>query len=99
MNKYIYCYFNKVLGFYSTPFALDAEPDKEKDIFIRDLSVLSDTDLDTLKEDDLYFLGVFNDEMGEFDVSCRQFVLPVSRLVYQIKAGRKALEDENEVQK
>lgn len=67
MKKYIYCYFNTLGGFYGQPFFADHIPEEFVKIYNQSLFSADKETLESLKEDDLYYLGNFDNESGVID--------------------------------
>lgn len=80
--KYCFAYFNKLGDFYGQPFFVDHKDEFVK-ILHQSLYAAKQDDLETLKEDDLYFIGSFNNETGDFKPE-KEFVCSMSGMVSEI---------------
>lgn len=84
MKKYCYAYFNKLGDFFGTPFFVENE---KKGDFVKLLGQVlfssKQDELEALKEDDLYFIGTFDNETGVFEPS-KEFVTSMSGMAAAI---------------
>lgn len=80
--KYIFAYFNKLGDFFGQPFVVDHKDEFPK-ILGQSLYAAKKEDLESLKEDDLYYLGSFNNESGEL-LPSKEFVTSMSGMVSEI---------------
>ena len=82
MIKHCFAYFNKLGDFYGQPFFTD-----HKDDFVKALNqalyAAKEEELESLKEDDLYYIGAFDNESGEFKPE-KSFVCSMSGTVSEI---------------
>lgn len=82
MIKHCFAYFNKLGDFYGQPFFTD-----QKDEFVASLRQLlfaaKEEDLETLKEDDLYYIGSFDNVSGEFKPA-KEFIASMSGVSCEI---------------
>lgn len=79
MKKYCYAYFNKLGDFYGQPFFVDHKDEFVK-ILGQTLYSAKKDELEALQEDDLYFIGSFDNETGEFKFE-KEFVTSMSGMV------------------
>lgn len=82
MIKYCFAYFNKLGDFYGQPFFTDAKEQFVKSLHQVLYGVKQD-DLESLKEDDLYFIGSFDNESGEF-TPVKEFICSMSGLCSEV---------------
>lgn len=82
MMKYCFAYFNKLGDFYGSPFFVDHKEEFVK-ILGQSLYGAKKEDLEALKEDDLYYLGSFDNEKGEL-VPEKEFITSMSGMVSEI---------------
>lgn len=80
MKLNVYCFFNNFGGFFGKPFLEVIEPDKYVEQFKQSLFGASVEVLESLKEDDLYFLGTFDNVTGELE-SNKEFLIHLSEHV------------------
>lgn len=82
MIKYCFAYFNRFGDFYDQPFFTD-----NKEEFVKILGQVlygaKKEELEFLKEKDLFFIGSFNNETGEFKAE-KNFVTSMSGMVSTI---------------
>lgn len=86
MMKYCFAYFNKLGDFYGQPFFVDHKDEFVK-ILGQTLYAAKKDDLEALKEDDLYFIGSFNNETGDFKPE-KEFITSMSGMVTGILAKK-----------
>lgn len=82
MKKYCYAYFNKLGDFYGQPFFVDH---KEEFVAIlrQNLFAAKKDELEALKEDDLYFIGEFDNVTGTFEAK-KDFITSMSGLCSEV---------------
>ena len=82
MIKYCFAYFNKLGDFYGQPFFID-----QKDEFVKSLSQIlyaaKKEELESLKEDDLFLIGDFDNETGVF-TPCKEFKMSMSGISSEV---------------
>lgn len=88
MIKYIYCYRSRVASLYNKPFTMDFNPDDIKDLLFESYASFNIDELQTLMEDDLYYIGSFDNKTGLI-VPANKFILDVSTLARQLIALKK----------
>lgn len=96
MKKYCFAYQNVLGGFYGTPFFVDHSKEEFVGLFTQSLYSADLKTLSSLKEDDLYYLGYFDNVTGSF-VSEVEFVAHLSELVTEIIAKKSQVEKEEKV--
>lgn len=64
MIKHIYAYFNTLGGFYGKPFIEDLAPEDFVGAFTQSLYGAPKEVLESIKEDDLFYLGSFDNIKG-----------------------------------
>lgn len=84
----IYCYYNKLLEAFGNYQLDDHEPEKVVAGLSRDLRAqYLQKDVSNLKHIDLYILGTFNDETGEF-TNGKKLLLSLGNLIAQFDAQK-----------
>lgn len=73
MDKYIYAYFNTLGGFFGKPFVEDLPSEEFIHGFYQGLYGADLATLNSIKEDDLYLIGKFNNVTGDI-VSCKECI-------------------------
>lgn len=94
MKLYMYAYRNAVGNFYSSPFNSGDDVDIAAEKFARMLYAADDKQLDSVSDDELYLIGVFDDSTGEV-TPCSQFVVNMGSLVKQVRLARAVKDDED----
>lgn len=61
-----YCYYNRKVGAYSAPSFESYEKELKKEMSHRGYLLAKDEQKATIEENDLYYVGTFNDKSGEF---------------------------------
>lgn len=87
MIKYIYAFKNKLGGFYNSPFIENTKPEDYPEAFKQSLFCGPVENFERLKENEIYFLGSFDNITGVITACCN-FVLdcgPVVELVKNLK--------------
>lgn len=95
MKKYCFAYYNKLGTFYGQPFFVDHNKEEFPKVLHQNLFGAKKEDLESLKEDDLVYLGEFDNETGKF-VSDNEVVAVMSSEVADILV-KKFGEKENAV--
>lgn len=91
MKKYCFAYFNKLGDFYGQPFFTDHKEEFVK-ILNQSLYAAKQEELESLKEDDLYFIGTFDNETGEF-VAEKSFVCSMSGTCSEVLTKKYGVEE------
>lgn len=86
MIKHCFAYFNKLGGFYGDPFYV-REKDEFDAVLRQSLFVADKQTLEHLKEEELYYLGTFDNESGEI-VSSKEFYCVLEPIVSEIIVKR-----------
>lgn len=94
MTHYLYAFRNKVGLFYSKLWSTGENESVMMESFERNITCAPEAQLDSLIEDDLYFLGTYDDNTGVI-VSDVRFLMDASVIVKQVKALR-AIKVDNE---
>lgn len=92
MMTYVFAYRNKLGGFYGKLFQSTLTSEVFIQQFQQEIFNASDEMLDSMSEDELYYLGTFDNLSGVF-VSCNEYLLDCSALVKQAKVLKKAQEE------
>lgn len=95
MIKQVYCYYNRVGGFYSTPFYLDHDIDKISGFLKYTLFYSDKANLESLQEDDLFYLGTFDTDTASF-VGTHEFVMHIGDIATAIIEKKFKKEDDEE---
>ena len=67
MRSYVYCYYNRKGGFYTAPVINPYDTEKIVEMTQRTFrSNVGEVEHTLQLENDLYYLGMFDDETGEF---------------------------------
>lgn len=86
----VYCYYNKLLEAFGNYQLDDHEPQKIVVGLTRDLRAqFLQGKIENLRYLDLYLLGTFNDETGEF-VNKKQLILDLGVTISQFEAQKKS---------
>lgn len=93
MIKFCFAYFNKLGDFYGQPFFVESKEGFTGSLR-QALFAAKQDDLESLKEDDLYFIGEFNNETGEFKPS-KEFVTSMSGMVTEVLLKKYGVEEKN----
>ena len=88
MIKYVYSYRSRVAALYGKPFTLELSPDDIQDYLFESYAAFGIDELKTLLEDDLYFVGAFDNKTGVL-TPANKFILDVSTLARQLIALKK----------
>ena len=86
MIKYCYAYYNKLGNFYGMPFFVDHK-EEFPSILRQSLYAAKKEQLEELQEEELYLIGSFNNETGEFKAE-KEFVTALSGMVSEILAKK-----------
>lgn len=95
MKKYCYAYFNKLGAFYGVPFFVDHKEGFEQ-ILNQSLFSAEKDVLERLKEEELYYLGEFDNVTAEFKYE-KEFVCSMSSMVSDVIAKKFGKEGEQDV--
>lgn len=91
MIKHCFAYFNKLGDFFGTPFFTD-----QKDEFVKSLNqalyAAKKEDLESLKSDDLFYIGLFDNESGVFSPE-KTFVCSMSGLCSEVLLKKYGVEE------
>lgn len=87
MKCYVYAFYNKKIGCYEKPIINNFPVDDFKTLVIRDVLVSTNEVKDKMAECELYELGQYDDELGEFNCHKPEFVMGLSELIVGKKAG------------
>lgn len=82
MIKYCFAYFNKLGDFYGMPFFVDQKEEFVKSLH-QALYAAKEDELESLKEDELHYIGSFDNESGIFTPS-KEFMCEMSGLCSEI---------------
>lgn len=94
MIKHVFAYFNKLGGFYGDPFYVREK--EEFDAVLRQSLFAADREtLEHLKEEELYYLGTFDNESAEVKPE-KEFYCVLAPLCEEIIAKRFAKKEEKE---
>lgn len=94
MNIYLYAYRDNVGNFYGAPFNSGDDPDIVAVKFPRMCFAADDKQLDSLVNNELYLVGIFDDVKGEV-TPCSQFIVNMGEIVKQVKQVRILKETED----
>lgn len=82
MIKYCFAYFNKLGGFYGNPFFTEHKEEFVKSLH-QALYSAKKEELESLTEDELYYIGSFDNESGVFTPQ-KEFVSDMSGLCSEV---------------
>lgn len=83
MIKYCFAYFNKLGGFHGNPFFTDLKKEEFVKSLHQALYSAKKEELESLTEDELHFIGSFDNESGVF-TSEKEFVCDMSVVCSEI---------------
>ena len=87
MKCYIYAFYNKKIGAFEKPIVNNWCKEDFTQLVIRDVLVSDNAAKEKMIECQLYELGIYNDETGEFDVHKPEFIMSLDTLIEGKKAG------------
>lgn len=96
MKLNVYCYYNTLGGFFGKPFLEVIAPEDFVAQLTQSMYGAKEDVLESLKEDDLYCLGVFDNVTGEL-VSSKEFLVHVGEIANKVLLTRKAVPGDTDV--
>lgn len=87
MIKHLYAYYNNLGGFFGSPFAVDNDAKQYLEIFNMSLYSQDRKTLESLCEDDLYYVGTFDTNTGIVE-SSKEFLIHVDVLAKAVIAKK-----------
>ena len=96
MIKYCFAYFNKLGDFFGQPFFADHKEEFVK-VLHQSLYAGKQEELESLKEDDLYFIGSFDNETGEFKAE-KTFMCSMSGAVSEVLLKKFGVKEDGRVE-
>lgn len=90
----MYAYRNSIGNFYSSPFFCGDGPEVTGEKFSHMLFAADEKQLDSLIDDELYYIGEFDDHTG-LVTPVNEFVVNMGALVRQVKQARAIKDDDD----